>query len=290
MDMGIVNAGQLALYDDIDPELRELVEDVILNRRADATDRLLEAAERYKGGEAQKREVDLSWREKPVEERLIHALVHGIGTYIDAGHRGGARQGRAAAPCHRRPADGRHERGRRSVRLGQDVPAASGEVGAGDEAGRRLSDALHGEGEGGAWARARRARRQDPARHRQGRRARHRQEHRRRRAPMQQLRGDRSRRHGAGAEDSRHGARDEGRHHRPLGPDHALARRDVPCRGRDGARGLRPAAADRRRHHQPRAHRRQDQPELSAQPGDLCDRRQPRGGRGLEPDVAGGAA
>ena len=83
MDMGIVNAGQLALYDDIDPELRELVEDVILNRRADATDRLLEAAERYKGGEAQKREVDLSWREKPVDERLTHALVHGIGTYID---------------------------------------------------------------------------------------------------------------------------------------------------------------------------------------------------------------
>ena len=83
MDMGIVNAGQLALYDDIDPELRELVEDVILNRRSDATDRLLEAAERYKGGEAQKREVDLSWREKPVEERLVHALVHGIGTYID---------------------------------------------------------------------------------------------------------------------------------------------------------------------------------------------------------------
>ena len=84
MDMGIVNAGQLALYDDIDPELRELVEDVVLNRRADATDRLLEAAERYKGGEAQKREVDLSWREKPVDERLTHALVHGIGTYIDA--------------------------------------------------------------------------------------------------------------------------------------------------------------------------------------------------------------
>jgi 5-methyltetrahydrofolate--homocysteine methyltransferase len=83
MDMGIVNAGQLALYDDIDPELRTLVEDVILNRRSDATDRLLEAAERYKGGEAQKREVDLSWREKPVDERLVHALVHGIGTYID---------------------------------------------------------------------------------------------------------------------------------------------------------------------------------------------------------------
>jgi 5-methyltetrahydrofolate--homocysteine methyltransferase len=83
MDMGIVNAGQLALYDDIDPELRELVEDVILNRRSDATDRLLEAAERFKGEGAQKKEVDLSWREKPVEERLIHGLVHGIGTYVE---------------------------------------------------------------------------------------------------------------------------------------------------------------------------------------------------------------
>jgi 5-methyltetrahydrofolate--homocysteine methyltransferase len=83
MDMGIVNAGQLALYDDIDPELRTLVEDVILNRRLDATDRLLEAAERYKGEGTQKKEADLSWREKPVEERLTHALVHGIGTYIE---------------------------------------------------------------------------------------------------------------------------------------------------------------------------------------------------------------
>ncbi len=83
MDMGIVNAGQLALYDDIDPELRELVEDVILNRRSDATDRLLEAAERFKGEGAQKKEVDLSWREKPVEERLIHGLVHGVGTYVE---------------------------------------------------------------------------------------------------------------------------------------------------------------------------------------------------------------
>jgi 5-methyltetrahydrofolate--homocysteine methyltransferase len=84
MDMGIVNAGQLALYDDIDPELRELVEDVILNRREDATDRLLEAAEKYRGEGAQKREVDLAWREKPVKDRLVHALVHGIATYIDA--------------------------------------------------------------------------------------------------------------------------------------------------------------------------------------------------------------
>ncbi len=98
MDMGIVNAGQLALYDDIDPELRELVEDVILNRRPDATDRLLEAAERYKGGEAQKREVDLSWREQPVDERLVHALVHGIGTYIDEDTE--QARAKAARPLH----------------------------------------------------------------------------------------------------------------------------------------------------------------------------------------------
>ncbi len=98
MDMGIVNAGQLALYDDIDPELRDLVEDVILNRRADATDRLLEAAGRFKGEGAQKKEADLSWREKPVEERLTHALVHGIGTYIEQDTEE-ARQ-KAARPLH----------------------------------------------------------------------------------------------------------------------------------------------------------------------------------------------
>jgi 5-methyltetrahydrofolate--homocysteine methyltransferase len=82
MDMGIVNAGQLAIYEDIEPKLRDVVEDVILNRRDDATDRLLEAAERYKGQGGKKREEDLSWREAPVKERLTHALVNGIATYI----------------------------------------------------------------------------------------------------------------------------------------------------------------------------------------------------------------
>ncbi|HEY8193448.1 MAG TPA: methionine synthase [Hyphomicrobium sp.] len=85
MDMGIVNAGQLALYDDIPAELRELAEDVILNRRADATDRLLDAAPKFKGdGSGQKaKEKDLSWREAPVEGRLSHALVHGITDFIE---------------------------------------------------------------------------------------------------------------------------------------------------------------------------------------------------------------
>ncbi|MEM8855974.1 MAG: methionine synthase, partial [Pseudomonadota bacterium] len=83
MDMGIVNAGQLAVYDDLEAELRELCEDVVLNRRSDATERLLEAAERWKGGEGNKRAADLSWRENDVSERLKHALVHGITEFID---------------------------------------------------------------------------------------------------------------------------------------------------------------------------------------------------------------
>ncbi|WP_412545518.1 methionine synthase [Maricaulis sp. MIT060901] len=83
MDMGIVNAGQLDIYDDIDPELRELVEDVILNRRDDATDRLLETAEKYRGqGKGAEMTRDLSWREQDVGLRLKHALVHGINEFI----------------------------------------------------------------------------------------------------------------------------------------------------------------------------------------------------------------
>jgi 5-methyltetrahydrofolate--homocysteine methyltransferase len=83
MDMGIVNAGQLEVYDDIDPELRELCEDVVLNRRKDATERLVEAAPRFKGDGAQKKEVDVAWRSWPVEKRLEHALVAGITEFIE---------------------------------------------------------------------------------------------------------------------------------------------------------------------------------------------------------------
>ena len=83
MDMGIVNAGQLAVYDDVDPELRELSEDVVLNRRADSTDRLLEIAERFRGQGGKQKVQDLSWRERAVEDRLSHALVNGITDYIE---------------------------------------------------------------------------------------------------------------------------------------------------------------------------------------------------------------
>ena len=86
MDMGIVNAGQLAVYDDLPAELRERVEDVILNTRPDATDRLLEIAEKYRGAGkgAAEEKPDLKWREQSVEERLTYAMVKGITDFIDA--------------------------------------------------------------------------------------------------------------------------------------------------------------------------------------------------------------
>jgi 5-methyltetrahydrofolate--homocysteine methyltransferase len=83
LDMGIVNAGQLVVYQDIPADLLELVEDVIFDRRQDATDRLVAFADTVKGS-GTKREIDLSWRDAPVEKRLAHALVHGIVDFIEA--------------------------------------------------------------------------------------------------------------------------------------------------------------------------------------------------------------
>src|SRR5213082_2825781 len=84
MDMGIVNAGQMAVHDDLDAELRAACEDVVLNRSADAAERLLALAQRYRGHGKEKKEADLAWRAAPVRERLSHALVHGITDFIEA--------------------------------------------------------------------------------------------------------------------------------------------------------------------------------------------------------------
>jgi len=84
MDMGIVNAGALPIYDDLDPELRERVEDVVLNRRGDGTERLLEIAERYKGRKGDAVVETHAWRELPVRQRLSHALVHGNDAFVEA--------------------------------------------------------------------------------------------------------------------------------------------------------------------------------------------------------------
>ncbi|WFU40409.1 methionine synthase [Bradyrhizobium sp. CB82] len=83
MDMGIVNAGQMIVYDDIDPELRQVCEDVVLNRDAGASERLLALAEKFRGKKTESKEADLAWREWPVEKRLSHALVHGITEFIE---------------------------------------------------------------------------------------------------------------------------------------------------------------------------------------------------------------
>src|SRR6478735_3890145 len=99
MDMGIVNAGQLGSYDDLDPELRELCEDVVLNRRKDSTERLLDAAPRFKGdGSVAISGKDMAWRDNPVEKRLEYALVNGITAFIDTD----VEEARAAAekPLH----------------------------------------------------------------------------------------------------------------------------------------------------------------------------------------------
>ncbi len=82
MDMGIVNAGQMAVYDDLDPELREACEDVVLNRRPDGAERLLALAERYRDQKSEQRVPDLAWRELSVEQRLSHALVHGVTDFV----------------------------------------------------------------------------------------------------------------------------------------------------------------------------------------------------------------
>ncbi len=83
MDMGIVNAGQVAVYDDLDPELREACEDVVLDRRPDAADRLLAIAGRFRGAKSEARTTDNAWREWPVDKRLAHALVHGISDFVE---------------------------------------------------------------------------------------------------------------------------------------------------------------------------------------------------------------
>ncbi|HYI06501.1 MAG TPA: methionine synthase, partial [Reyranella sp.] len=82
MDLGIVNAGQLAVYDDLEPELREACEDVVLNRRPDAAERLLAIAQKFQGAGKEHKVADLAWREWPVEKRLAHALVHGVTDFI----------------------------------------------------------------------------------------------------------------------------------------------------------------------------------------------------------------
>ena len=285
MDMGIVNAGQLVVYEDIPKDLLERVEDIIFNRRPDATERLVEFAATVKGG-GTKREQDLAWRDGTVEARLSHALVHGVVDFIEED----VEEARQKYP---RPLDiieGPLMDGMKVVGdlfgagkmfLPQVVKSAR----AMKKAVAYLEPFMEAERAGANGGR-RRGRDgvegQDRARDRQGRRPRHRQEHRRRRARLQQLRGRRPRRHGAVRPDPADGARREGRPDRPERPHHAVARRDGVRREGDGAPRHPAAAAHRRRDDQPAAHGGEDR--AGVRPGDRARaRRVARGRRRVEP-------
>ena len=159
MDMGIVNAGQLIVYEDIPKDLLEHVEDIIFNRRPDATERMVTFAEQVKGSGDEARDRSevargLGRVAAVARARARHGRLH------RAGRRRSAREVRPAAAGDRRAADGRHEGRRRAVRRRQDVPAAGREERARDEARRRVSRAVHGSREAGARGRrAARARR-----------------------------------------------------------------------------------------------------------------------------------
>jgi 5-methyltetrahydrofolate--homocysteine methyltransferase len=127
MTMGIVNAGQLGVYADIPKDLLERVEDVIFNRRPDATERLVEFAESFKGQKKDAAE-DEAWRKAPVRDRIVHAAREGHHAAHHRGHGGGAAPVRAPAAGDRGPAHGRHERRGRPLRLREDVPAAGREI------------------------------------------------------------------------------------------------------------------------------------------------------------------
>ena len=261
LDMGIVNAGQLVVYEDIPADLLERVEDVIFDRRAGRhrPARLLRRVGEGRGNAPRAR--SLLARGSGRAATLARAGPRSRRLHR-GGHRGGAGGCGAAARRDRRPADGRDEGRRRLVRCRKDVPATGREERSGDEACRGVPGAVHGGREGrGAPRRAdeRRPRSgQDRAGDRQGRRPRHRQEHRRRRPRLQQLRGDRPRRDGAGGEDPRHSRRRTSERRRPLRTDHPVARRDGQRREGDGAARTRAAAPDRRGDDLPAAHSRAD--------------------------------
>ncbi len=255
LDMAIVNAGVLPIYDDIEPELRERVEDVVLNRRPDATERLLELAGRYAGESGMERAAeDLAWRERPVDERLTHALVAGIDAYIVED----TEEARLAAA---RPLDviegplmaGMNVVGDlfgagrmflpqvvKSARVMKKavavlIPYLEAErAGTGRRSGTIVTATVKGDVH-------------DIGKNIVGRRPR-----------LQRLRGRRPGRDGPGRADPGEGDRDRRRPDRVVRADHAVARRDDPRRVGDGAPGVHDPAAHRRRDDVADPHRGQD--------------------------------
>ena len=241
MDMGIVNAGQLAVYDDLDPELREACEDVVLNRRAGrrrAAARARASVIAAHGARSQGAPTSPGANGRS-SKRLAHALVHGITDFIEADTEEARLSAERPLDVIEGPLmDGMNVVGDLFGSGKMFLPQVVKSARVMKQAVAYLMPFMEEE-KARQRRRASTQRRQDRDGDRQGRRPRHRQEHRRRRAPVQQLRGHRPRRHGAGGEDPRDRQGRERRHHRPVRPDHAVARRDVPRRRRDGAAGLR---------------------------------------------------
>ena len=148
MTMGIVNAGMMGVYDDISiPSCASASKTWCSTRREDATERMIEDRRHLESRRRKQEAQNLAWREGTVQQRLSHALVHGITQWDRRGHRRSAQEllHNGGRPIHviEGSADGWHERGRRPVRPGQNVLAAGGQVGARDEAGGGPPDSLH---------------------------------------------------------------------------------------------------------------------------------------------------
>ena len=274
MDMGIVNAGQLIVYEDIPKDLLEHVEDIIFNRRPDATERLVQFAETVKG----------AGKKRETRSRVARGAP--------------SRRGCRTRSCTASSTSSRRTSRRRGSKYDEPLHIIEGPLmdgmkvvgdlfGAGKmflpqvvKSARAMKKAVAyllpymEERKRLTGGRQRAGPRADGDG--QGRRSRHRQEHRRRRARLQQLRGHRSRRHGAGGEDSRRGDRAQGGHHRPERPDHAVARRDGVRRAGDGAPRLHDAAADRRRDDEQAAHGGEDRARNTAGPSSTCSTRRAR--------------
>jgi 5-methyltetrahydrofolate--homocysteine methyltransferase len=203
MDMGIVNAGQLGVYDDIPAELRERVEDVVLNRRPDATDRLVELAETVKG-KAREAVEDLAWRDEPVDKRLAHALVKGITTFIvEDTEEARVSLGHPVNVIEGPLMDGMNHVGDLFGAGKMFLPQVVKSARVMKQAVAYLVPYIEA-----AKTAASKPKGKDPHGHGEGRRARHRQEHRRRGAGLQRLRGHRPGGHGAGRQDPQHGPGD----------------------------------------------------------------------------------
>ena len=265
LDMGIVNAGQLAVYQDIPADLLELVEDVLFDRRDDATDRLVSFAETV-SGPGTSRTVDLSWRDAPVKQRLGHALVHGITDFIEADTEEARQQAARPLDVIEGPLmDGMKIVGDLFGAGKMFLPQVVKSARVMKRAVAYLEPYMEAEKEQARLAGARQCRSRpgkDRPRDGQGRRARHRQEHRRSRPRLQQLRGHRPRCHGPRRCHPRHRGRRGRRRRGAVGADHPVAGSDGQRRHRDAAPRAETAAAHRRRHHLTPAHRGAGRPGL----------------------------